>query len=198
MKTTTVHGQKYVSLAWDQICHEVFELAKKIIHEGSEFDRVVALAKGGLTFSRTLVDYLNMKELSSIQIEFYTGIGTTNKTPIITQSLPVSIRGERILLFDEVVESGDTLKTAVDYLHMHGCKDVRTSTLAKKPWAKFPVDYFAFETDAWVLFPHENRESIRLLKSMWIKKGDSPEKIHEQLLKVGLPKDEVEFFSKIE
>jgi len=198
MKTTTIHNQEYLCLGWDQVGKEVFELSKKILSANLEFDRVVALAKGGLTFSRTLVDYLGVKELSSIQIEFYTGIGMTNQTPVITQSLPISIRNERILIFDEVVESGETMKMAVEYLHFHGCRNVHTASIATKPWAKFSVDFSAFETKAWILFPHENRESIHLLKKNWANEGVSLEKIHEELLKVGLPKDEVEFFLKIE
>ncbi len=198
MEEVTIHGQKYIAPTWDEMGRQVFGLARKIIESGEQFDRVVALAKGGLTFSRTLVDYLGMKGLSSIQIEFYTGIGTVNKTPVITQSLPISIRDERILIFDEVVESGESMKMATEYLHYHGCKKVNTAAIAFKPWSKFAIDYFAFETDAWILFPHENRESIELLCKMWKEKGDSKKKIYENLLKAGLPKPEVEFFSKIE
>ncbi len=198
MKTTTIHGQKYLCLSWDQVGAEVFSLAQEILKSNVQFDRVVALAKGGLTFSRTLVDYLSIKELSSIQIEFYTGIGEVNRTPVITQTLPVSIRNERILIFDEVVDSGETMKMATEYLHYHGSREIHTATLATKTWAKFSVDFSAFTTDAWIVFPHENRESIRLLSKMWAEKGDSPDVIRRQLLEIGLPKDEVEFFSQIE
>jgi hypoxanthine phosphoribosyltransferase len=197
MKTTIIHDQKYICPSWDQLGHIVFEMSTRIVNSDLKFDRVVALAKGGLTFSRTVVDYLGMKELSSIQIEFYTGIGEVNKTPVITQSLPISIRNERILIFDEVVDSGESMKLAVQYLQYHGCKEVHTAAIASKPWSTFAVDYFGFETEAWILFPHENRESIQLLQKMWHKKGDSPEQIRQQLIQTGLPKDEVEFFTKI-
>jgi uncharacterized protein len=197
MKITTIHDQKYICPNWDELGHEVFTLSQRILDSGLKFDRVVALAKGGLTFSRTIVDYLAMKELSSIQIEFYTGIGEINKTPVIIQSLPISIRNERILIFDEVVDSGESMKMAMQYLQYHGCKEVHTATIALKPWSTFNVDFFAFDTDAWILFPHENRESIQLLQKMWQKKGDSEAQIVKQLIQTGLPKDEVEFFTKI-
>lgn len=198
MRTTTIHDQKYVYPTWDQLGHEVFTLSQKILESGIKFDRVVALAKGGLTFSRTLVDYLGMKELSSIQIEFYTDIGEVNKTPVIIQSLPISIRNERILIFDEVVDSGESMKMAMQYIKYHGCKEVHTAAIAVKPWSTFNADFYGFKTDAWILFPHENRESIKLLQKMWKKRGDSEVEIEQHLLETGLPKDEVEFFSKIE
>lgn len=197
MKTTTIHDQKYLCPSWNQIGEEVFHLSQTILSSGLKFDRVIALAKGGLTFSRTIVDYLNMKELSSIQIEFYTDIGAVNKTPVIIQSLPISIRNERILIFDEVVDSGESMKMAAQYIQYHGCKDVHTAAIALKPWSTFAVDFHAFKTDAWILFPHERREMIQLLQKKWRAGGDSEAQIHEQLLKTGLPKEEVEFFTKI-
>jgi len=200
MKDITIHDQKYIAPTWSEMGGLVFELSQKIIASGEQYDRVVALAKGGLTFSRTLVDYLGMKGLSSIQIEFYSGIGTgvTGKTPVITQSLPVSVRDERILIFDDVLDTGESMKIAVSYLKYHGCKKVSTATIMYKPWATTTVDFYAHETKAWILFPHEQRESIKLLSKMWAEKGDTPIQIHEQLLKVGLPKAEVEFFSKLQ
>ena len=105
MQAMTFHDQAYEFYPWESLGKDIFDLSKKIIDSGEKYDRIIALAKGGLTFSRSLVDYLNVQEVSSIQIQFYTGIGTTNRTPIITQSLPVSIKDENILIFDDIVDN---------------------------------------------------------------------------------------------
>ena len=191
---TKIHGTSYQYCSWSQFGEDIFTLSQKILESGQKFDRIVALAKGGLTLSRSLVDYVKVEEVSSIQIEFYTGIDQTAKTPVITQSLPVSIRDERILIVDDIADSGETLELAMKYLQYHGAKSIHTATLFMKPKSKIKPDYFVNETSAWIVFPNEIRETIELLKKMWSEQGDTPEKIKEQLIHIGIPLKEVEFF----
>lgn len=194
MNTMTFHEQDYEFYSWESLGEDIFKLAKEIITSGKKYDRIIALAKGGLTFSRSLVDYLDVQEVSSIQIQFYTGIGTTQKTPVITQSLPVSIKDENILIFDDIVDKGETMKLAVEYLHYHGAKGVSTSTLIEKPWSKFKSDFVARSSQAWVIYPNEIRETITILKELWQEKGDSLDIIRENLVKLGFSRPEVELF----
>jgi hypoxanthine phosphoribosyltransferase len=197
MKQSLIHDQAYEYYTWEELGRCIFEVAKKIIESGEQFDRVVALAKGGLTFSRSLVDYLDINDVSSMQISFYNSVYETNKTPVITQSLPVSVKGERILLFDDLVDKGETMKIATEYLKMHGVTEIKTATLLHKPWSTFKVDYSARETQAWIIFPNEAREHIQLFQDIWGKMGDSPEQIHQQLLKIGFSEEEVALFTNL-
>lgn len=192
------HAQSYEFYPWELLGRDTFALAKQIIESGAEFDRIIALAKGGLTFSRSMVDYLKVQSVSSIQIEFYTGIGTTAHTPVITQSLPVSVRGERILIFDDILDTGETMKLAKEYVAYHGAASIQTAVLIKKPWSTTPVDFAARESKAWVIFPNEVRETIKTLTSIWKKAGDSQETIYKQLEQIGFSKDEVAFFADLE
>lgn len=197
MKRVTIHNQSYEFYTWEVLGDDIFKLATQILEAGHEYDRIIALAKGGLTFSRSLVDFLNVDEISSIQIEFYTGVGSTHKTPVITQSLPVSIRDERVLVFDDIVDSGETLKLATEYLKYHGAKSIDTAALLGKPWASFKADFTARESEAWVIFPNEIRETIELLTEMWQEQADSPEKIKQQLAEIGFSEAEVAMFAKL-
>lgn len=197
MTQVTIHDQAYEYYSWQQLGEAIFDVAKRIIESDQSFDRVIALAKGGLTFSRSLVDYLDIKDISTFQIEFYTGIGTTAKTPVITQSLPVSIKNERVLVFDDVVDHGETMKMATQYLQYHGAASITTSALIQKPWSTFKVDFAAQESEAWVIFPNEARETIKTLAQMWTEKGDSPEKIATQLGEIGFPAPEVALFASL-
>jgi len=196
--TRTIHNQTYEFYPWEQLGNDTFLLAKKIIESGAQFDRIIALAKGGLTFSRSLVDYLAVDSVSSIQIQFYTGITETDKTPVITQSLPVSIKNERILIFDDILDTGETMKLAKQYLHYHGAQSIHTAVLIEKPWAVVPVDYSARTSEAWVIFPNEVRETIQNLITIWKNKNDSRESIEKQLIEIGFSKDEVALFCNLE
>lgn len=198
MNASKFHDQAYEYCSWSTLGEDIFTLAQKILASGQEYDRIVALAKGGLTFSRSLVDYLNIPNVSSFQIEFYTGIGETAKTPVITQSLPVTVRNERILIFDDIVDTGESLQLATQYMKIHGAADVSTAVLVSKPWTKFKADFHVRETKAWFIFPNETRETIELLRKIWTEKGDSPDKITQQLLKIGFSKAEVALFAPVE
>lgn len=197
MNRITIHDQEYEFYSWENLGQDVFDLAKQLIEADKEFDRIVALAKGGLTFARSLVDFLQLKAISSIQIEFYSNINQTHPTPVITQSLPVSVRDERILIFDDIVDSGETMKLATEYLQHHGTRSITTAALLKKPWTEFPVEFTARSSQAWVIFPNEVRETIESLVKKWQKAGDSPEVIKKQLLKIGFSEPEVALFASL-
>ena len=116
MTSVKINSVNYQHFNWEELGEDVFSLAKKIIESKLEFDRVVALAKGGLAFARSVTDLTGIKELSSLTVEFYTGIDETADMPIITQSIPLNLRHERILLFDDLVDYGKTMLTAREYL----------------------------------------------------------------------------------
>lgn len=197
MQKVTINDTTYEYLSWQVLGEEMFHLAQQILQSGKRFDRVVALAKGGLAFSRSLTDYLAIKDLSTMQIELYTGINETSGKPVITQNLPVSIRDQDILVFDDVVDHGVTMKLAVDYLKTQGAAEIVTSTLVCKPWSTFLPDFLAYQTDSWVIFPNESRETIGLLQKQWQEKNMSLEEICQNLAKIGFPRPEVEFFTQL-
>lgn len=191
MKTLSFDGQAYIAPSWQEMGGMCFKLSKEILAKKLRFDRIVALAKGGLTWSRTLADNLAIENVSVTHIRFYTGIGQTNKQPIIIQSLPISVEKETLLIFDDVADSGETLTTARDYLAMCGAQKVYTATLFAKFWTKFQPDFSAASTDAWILFPHEVRESIAHLSRKWNISKSEKEK---RFTSLGFPKEQVEYF----
>jgi uncharacterized protein len=198
MKQTTIHDQLYEMYSWQELGADTFTLAQKILADKKKYDRIIVLAKGGLTFAKPMVDYLKVPNVTSIQLEFYTGVVETKKTPKITQKLPISIAGERIIIFDDLVDKGDTMQLAHTYIGENDAKSIETATLISKPWSTFKVDYTVRSSEAWVVFPHEIRETITNLVKMWSKKGDSTSMINSQLLKIGFSKAEVALFSGLE
>lgn len=195
MRKKTFDKQAYIAPSWEDMGGWCFDLAKTVITHGDQFDRIVALARGGLTMSRALADYLAISKISVTHIRFYSDIKTTQKQPVIIQSLPVTVEGERILLFDDIVDTGETLPIAKNYLLMCGAASVKTATLLSKPWTKFKPDYTSETTDAWVIFPHEVREMIELLYKKWHNTCSETE-IQTRLFTLGLDKEQVLFFLK--
>lgn len=196
MKTINFKGEniEFYYCSWKELGDLTEKLSFKILDKGLEFDRIVALATGGLTTSRSLKDYLKVKKLSVMQVEFYKGIDERAEFPIITQSVPVSVEGEKILVFDDINDTGKTLKTAVAYLKLRGAKAIYTATIFQKPHTTFPSNFYVKEIKAWVIFPDEVRETIELLTKRW--KGKlSKSEIVNRLKKIGFKEDQIKRFS---
>lgn len=194
IKQADYDGISYIAPTWEEMGHLCFEVAKQVIESRNKYDRVIALAKGGWTWTRSLVDYLQIEKVASIQVKFYSDIGQTNETPVILQSLPIGVEKEKILLFDDVVDTGKTIEVARDYILKCGAKSIDIGALFYKPHSSIKPKFFASQTSAWVIFPHELREIVIQAGAKWIKNGVSKETVHKRFAKLGLPSDQVQYF----
>ncbi len=197
LKETEFDGITYVCPTSEQMGAYVFSLAKSIKDSGQSFDRVIAIAKGGATWSRYLVDYLGMRGdvLSFVTFSRYDGTRETDNLRIV-QPLPHRINGEVPLIFDEVADGGNTIMAADNHLREMGAADVKIATLCYKPRSKIIPDYHAFQTSAWVAFPHDRREFIEDSAAKWreIRSSISMEEVGDRLLTIGVLPHEVSEF----
>lgn len=193
LKKIRFDGVSYVSPNWEQMGEYTFHLAKDIIESGEKFDRVVALAKGGWTWARTLMDYLAIDEISSVRFKSYQGVNEASE-PQLVQPLTDSIHGQKILLFDEVIDTGATIKKASEYLKMMGAKNLTIASLCYKPHSCIKPDFHAFQTSAWVVFPHEIREFSELSAHKWRKDKVSENEIRKRLDALGIPDKQIKYF----
>jgi len=189
---------QYITPSWQDLDQLSFELAKQVIGSGEKFDLVVALAKGAWPMSRALVDYLAMSNLVSLGIRFYSGINQRLKEPEVYQDLPVKVKGKRILLFDDVADTGESLIFASDYLLEQGAALVKTATLFFKERSAITPDYYASRTNAWIIFPFEIREMSQLLSNNWRKQGLAESAINARLKKLNFSEKIMQYFAKIE
>jgi uncharacterized protein len=177
----------YLFLDWGELGALAYELSAQILSKNTQpYNRLIALATGGHTMSKALKDYLNIGKISSMQISFYTQIGQKAKTPVITQSIATDIQNERVLVFDDINDSGHTLEVAIDYLKLRGVKSVETATLLQKPHTQHPSTYFGQETKSWIIFPDEVRETVSDLTARWQEQGHTNSEIHARLTQIGL------------
>jgi len=193
LKEINFDNISYVAPTWDQMGDLTFLLAKKILDSGQSFDRVVALAKGGWTWARTIVDLLEVPQLSSTRLKSYCNVNECGQVKV-TQPLSDSVDGENVLIFDDVVDSGETLIKAKEYLSLLGAKTVTTAALCYKPRSKFIPDFYAFTTTSWVVFPHEYREFITQCQKQWSAKNISQPEIKSRLLAIGVPENQIDYF----
>lgn len=186
-------GVFYVSPTWNQMGEYTFRLAKEILDSGEKYDRVVALAKGGWTWARALMDYLGIDEISSVRFKSYQGINESSE-PQLIQPLSDSIHEQKILLFDEVIDTGETIRKASEYLRIMGAKSLKIASLCYKPHSCITPDYYAFKTSAWVVFPHEIREFIEASTHKWKSNDVKDAEIRKRLDEIGIPDAQVKYF----
>jgi hypoxanthine phosphoribosyltransferase len=157
---------KLMVLTWDELLGDVLQLARALGE--TRFDVLVAVARGGLVVARLLSDILSVKRVASVTIEYYEGVGERAKAPRLVEGLNFDVRGLRALVVDDVADTGETLKLAVDHVRKAGAGSVASCTVYVKPWCKFRPDYYARVVDKWVVFPYEHAETaLYLLSRGW-------------------------------
>ena len=171
------------------------EIASKIRTSSFNPSIIVGIARGGWIPARILSDLLENSYTAHMKIEFYRGINEREKTPIITQPVTASVRGESVLIVDDVADTGLSLIVARESIKWGGAKEIRIATLYYKPKrSRVKPDYYARETDAWVVFPWEVKETIRKIAVMLKNKGLSRDQIKRELYNIGLKKKHVDLF----
>jgi len=141
-------------LGWDEFGRASRELAQTIVDDGFEVEIVVAIARGGLLLAGSVAYALGIKSCGALNVEFYTGIGERLPDPIVLPPMldEASLAGKRVLLVDDVSDSGRTLAMAVKMLEATGA-DVRSVVLYTKPGTVHEPHYTWRRTPLWITFP---------------------------------------------
>jgi uncharacterized protein len=141
-------------LTYDLFGTAVREIAQQVVDSGYEPDIVLAIARGGLGLGMGLGYALDVKNLSAVNVEFYTGVGETLEVPIMLPPTPqaVDLTGMKVLVTDDVADTGKTLEVVHEFLSGH-VAEVRTAVVYEKPWTVINADYVWRKVDAWIDFP---------------------------------------------
>ncbi|MCW3999826.1 MAG: phosphoribosyltransferase family protein [Candidatus Bathyarchaeota archaeon] len=170
----------------DEICQMLFCLAQKIRLGGFRPDVVVGVMRGGVVPARFLADLLDA-EFLTLQVEFYVGIGQTKSEPTLKRGLVGEVAGKAVLLVDDIADSGQTLQLALSHVASLGASSVKAATLYYKPKSAVQPDFFAKQTERWVVFPWDLKEALREISAG--KAGMELEGEVEKLVKAGLSRD---------
>jgi uncharacterized protein len=159
---------EYRYVSWPEYGNLAEALAEKVHSSGKRFDLVIGIARGGMPVAMVVSDHLDAR-IDFINVKSYVGINERG-TPRILSTLTDKITGKNVLIVDDLVDQGDTMKVVEEYLSGQNPKLLEVAVLFKKPWTKFEPDYYLEVVDRWVVFPFELSEVNRLR----VANGDVP------------------------
>ncbi|SDS31334.1 phosphoribosyltransferase [Paraoerskovia marina] len=141
-------------LTWPTFGAAVRELAEQVVAGGFVPDVVVAIARGGLVPGGAMAYALGTKGVGTMNVEFYTDVGETLPDPVmLAPSMDATdLRNSRVLVVDDVADSGRTLDLVMRTITEHGA-EVRSAVIYTKPHSIVRPDFSWRETDLWITFP---------------------------------------------
>src|SRR6266705_658111 len=154
---------KFEAPTWDETYHMLLKLARRIRNSGFSPEVIVGVSRGGWPPARIMSDLLENQNLANMKVVFYQDIGVRNRRPVITQPVTSRVKGKRILVVDDVSDTGLSLRVVNRHLRDKGASSVKVCTLYLKPASVFIPHFYARKTTKWVIFPWERLESIGLI-----------------------------------
>lgn len=153
--------KEYVSA--NELVRESFMLANEIYESGYRPEVLLVLWRGGTPVGVVVHEFLLYKGIDTYHAAFkatsYTGIGKRIEPEVehLASVLDVIRPGQRVLLIDDVFDTGSTIEKVCERLSTK-TQNVKIATLYFKPGnnrTNIVPDFYRRETDRWIVFPHE-------------------------------------------
>ena len=181
---------------WEKIYELLLNLASKIRKANFKPDVIVGISRGGWPPARIMSDLLENPELANVKAEFYLDVAKTKSEPVITQPVSVAVHGKKILIVDDVADTGKSLRLVRSHIKEQGATDVKIATIYYKPWSVVTPDWYERKTSHWIIFPWERKETVRNVVEKFESEGKTVEEAKETLIRYGLDRKLMERFVK--
>jgi hypoxanthine phosphoribosyltransferase len=145
-------------LSWEEYHRKIEQLAQKIYDSRWEFDQILAIARGGLRVGDLCARMLQ-KPLAILMAQSYSGQNQGRLRIASHITMTQSHLGPRLLVVDDLVDSGKTLGHVVSRLlqeHPH-LAQLKTAVIWVKGHAQFQPDYYVelLPHNPWIHQPFE-------------------------------------------
>ena len=147
-------------LTWELFGTASREIAQQIADDYAP-DMILSIARGGLLIGGALGYALAVKNVYTMNVEFYTGVDERLDVPRILPPAPdfVDLADARILIADDVADTGQTLRSVQQFCSGK-VGEVRTAVLYEKSRSLVKSDYVWRRTDTWINFPWSDQDPV--------------------------------------
>lgn len=156
-------------VSWESYHDDIEKLALKLHESSWEFNQIVCLAKGGLRVGDILCRIFDVP-LAILSTASYGGPDNRMRGDITFSrdlSMTTANLGSRVLLVDDLVDSGQSLKRSIHWLESkYGfyIDELYTAVLWCKGCSEIRPDYYVtyLEDNPWIHQPFEKYEQMTL------------------------------------
>ncbi|MEA5504250.1 phosphoribosyltransferase [Halotia wernerae UHCC 0503] len=155
----------YVS--WSDYHQKIEQLAAQIYQSGWQFNQIVCLARGGLR-AGDILSRIYQQPLAILATSSYSGTGKQERGNLTFSrylTMTTENLGERVLLVDDLVDSGVTLQETIPWLKQNSnfpIVEIRTAVLWYKACSIIKPDYYVnyLPDNPWIHQPFEHYEDM--------------------------------------
>jgi xanthine phosphoribosyltransferase len=146
-------ADKIFPVSWDQFHRDSRALAWRL-HAAGPFDALVCITRGGLVPAAIVARELNVRVIETVCIASYHDYKNQGDIKVIKgiaeEITAMGTQGRRVLIVDDLVDTGRTAKVVRDLL-----PEAHFATVYAKPMGRPLVDTFVTEVsqDTWIYFP---------------------------------------------
>lgn len=155
-------------VSWEDIESWCSSIREKVIKNFTP-DVIIGLSRGGLVPARMLSDSLWIKDLLSIKTEHWGITATKSGKAILNDPGKLNLRGKRVLVVDDITDTGQSMKLAYDFVKEQDPQEVRTATMLHITRSEFVPDFYGEEVSSekwtWFIFPWNVYEDLDNLLS---------------------------------
>jgi hypoxanthine phosphoribosyltransferase len=141
-------------ISWTDVGRMVATLLAELPRD---FDNILVVTRGGMVPACLISERTGIRNILCAAVVFYEGSEQKYATPMFVQ-FPEDhqVKGRRVLVIDDVWDSGSTVVAVRDRLRAAGAT-VEVCVLHWKPaHSRFPADkpdHYAEQTDGWIVYP---------------------------------------------
>lgn len=160
---------------WDHVYNLCRNIANDVNISGYKPDTVIALARGGWVAGRVVCDFLGINDLVSLKIEHYTGTAIAGAEPIIRYPITTdAISGKKVLIIDDIADTGKSIIYSNNYINTHNPKETRTAVLQYLTTSSIKPDYCGevLTEFGWIIYPWNFMEDMIDISTRIIKRED--------------------------
>lgn len=166
-------------VSWSEIEKWSRNIGKQAIKSGFTPEAIIGLSRGGLVPARMLSDRMWIKDLYAVKTEHWGFTASRDGKAVLKKQGDPDIKGKRVLIVDDITDTGESMKLAYDYVKSLSPSEIRTSAMLHITRSNFKPDFYSEEVNeekwAWFIFPWNVYEDLDNLigRSMMVPSSSS-------------------------